>query len=519
MKITARSVLLALPALLLTPAVAASETVTTPFPGGTLKHNVTGTQDLWVLRLDLCAAGVSVRATAENERGRTTPSFANLVGAQAAINGDFTVPSEGFRTDGPAAHDGAFWSIGGPDHTYVTPISFGPAHVELARHDLTSGPPPWAKEVVGGHPTLLDDGQVVGSPGDPLCTNRHPRTALGISQDRRTLIVLVVDGRRSGAAGMTCDELAFVLAAEGASDAVNMDGGGSSTMVVNGQVKNQPSDGSPRVVGNHLAFFATGAGQSPQCPDFVDPACQGDANLQTCNGTFVTSCEDGVPIANGDCGFFGAGCSTEGGTAHCVHPTCMMNLDGGESGTFCKDDTSILATCTLGRYEEGDCGFFGASCSEKGGSGHCVHPYCPMNLDGEEDGSFCKDTNTLSSCALGQLTDRACTNGCVEDGARTARCGEDPPPPDESAGASEGGGEGEGELDTDPSGGAEGSDDVVDAESGDERSESGRRPLFASTTSSCAAAPTGTPTALALALLALSRVRARRRAAISVSPR
>ena len=44
-----------------------------------------------------------------------------------------------------------------------------------------------------------------------------------------------------------------------------------------------------------------------------------------------------------------------GGTGHCVHPYCPANLDGGETGTFCRTDT-ILSTCSLGQYTEGDCG-------------------------------------------------------------------------------------------------------------------------------------------------------------------
>ena len=497
-----RALLTCLSLLLTSTASQALDTTESPFPGGVLKHHSDGTQDFWILRLDLCSPGVSVRATAESERGRTVPSFSNLIGAQAAINGDFTEPANNFRTDGPAAHDGASWSIGGADHSYVTPLAFGPAHVDIPHHNNTSGAPSWAKEVVGGHPTLLDDGAVVGNPGDPLCTNRHPHTAVGITADHRTLIVLVVDGRRAGAIGMTCDEMAFTLASEGAFDALNMDGGGSSTMVVNGQVKNRPSDGSPRVVGNHLGFFATGSGEAPQCPDFVDPVCNGEADRQSCDGTVVTACTDGAPTANGDCGFFGAGCSTEGGQAHCVHPFCLINLDGGEEGTFCKDDTAILGTCHLGVYEEGDCGFFGATCSEKGGSGHCVHPYCPMNLAGEEDGSFCKDSATLASCTLGNYVERPCTSGCVDDGG--ARCGEDRLPP-----ADGGDVDGEGEEEGNPAEGEGESDGQSDTNNDETGGGGGLLPP--STISNCGAAPAPLVSLLALTLMLIKPRTVRRR--------
>jgi hypothetical protein len=403
--------------------VRAADTVTTPFPGGRLTHTVSDTQDWWVLAIDVCAPGVSFAVTAESERGRTVPSFASLVGATAAINGDFGDRGPPFLTDGPAMHDGARW--GGVDHGYVSPIAFGPAHIDFPPMGLVSESlPAWAREVVSGHPTLLDDGIVVGNPEDSLCTVRHPRTAMGISADRRSLFWLVADGRRPGAAGLTCDEMAFILASYGAVDAVNMDGGGSSTLVVHDEVKNQPSDGSPRVVSNHLAVFATGTGPSPFCPDFIDPACDGERNQQRCDGTVVTSCDNGAPVLNGDCGFFGAGCSTEGGVAHCVHPYCMAELDGSETGAFCKDDTNILGTCNLGLYQEGDCSFFGATCSEAGGEGHCVHPYCPANLGGAEDGSFCTEAGGRASCTLGHYVEEDCgVEPCVELSATLARCG------------------------------------------------------------------------------------------------
>jgi hypothetical protein len=63
---------------------------------------------------------------------------------------------------------------------------------------------------VGGHPTILRAGVVVDTTSD-LCTARHPRTAIGLSQDRHTLYLMVVDGRSSVSIGMTCEEEATFL--------------------------------------------------------------------------------------------------------------------------------------------------------------------------------------------------------------------------------------------------------------------------------------------------------------------
>ncbi len=66
---------------------------------------------------------------------------------------------------------------------------------------------------------------------------------------------------------MTCDEMIALFQELGAADAVNLDGGGSSTMWLQGPgVVNFPSDGSARVVANHLAIRATGSGAAPHCP-------------------------------------------------------------------------------------------------------------------------------------------------------------------------------------------------------------------------------------------------------------
>jgi exopolysaccharide biosynthesis protein len=103
--------------------------------------------------------------------------------------------------------------------------------------------------IVSAGPALIRDGQVLDdyeaeSPkfGPGFSLKRHPRTAVGIREDG-SLIFVVVDGRQEGlSVGMTLPELASFLKDKGAWDAYNLDGGGSSTMIVNGEVVNSPSD-------------------------------------------------------------------------------------------------------------------------------------------------------------------------------------------------------------------------------------------------------------------------------------
>lgn len=247
------------------PTAQAHDVWSDPFPGVRRLQRDSNNQNINVLVIDLCAAGVGVRATATGERGRTVPSFGQAVGAQAAINGDFF--GGGYSTDGLSMSGGAAWP-GEADHTYVAPLIFGPRRVELPHHGNVTSIEPWMQEIVSGHPTLLDDGNVVGNPGDSLCTNRHPRTAAGLSADGRTLFLAVIDGRATTRIGMTCNETAALFTELGAHDAVNLDGGGSSTMWLAGSgVANRPSDGSPRTVGNHLAIYASGSGDAPFCPN------------------------------------------------------------------------------------------------------------------------------------------------------------------------------------------------------------------------------------------------------------
>ena len=114
--------------------------------------------------------------------------------------------------------------------------------------------------IIGGWPRILRDGENVAGESatveGTLSRNaeaRHPRTAVGFSRDSSTLLVLTVDGRSENSGGMTLIELANVMRELGAWQAMNFDGGGSTTMVIDGKVVNHPSDKEgERTVGNAL---------------------------------------------------------------------------------------------------------------------------------------------------------------------------------------------------------------------------------------------------------------------------
>jgi exopolysaccharide biosynthesis protein len=108
---------------------------------------------------------------------------------------------------------------------------------------------------------LVDDRINLGDTARVEPDKRHPRTAAGVSRDGRTLWLVVVDGRQPGwSVGMTLPELAELMIGLGAYDAVNLDGGGSSTLIYRSgpaaeTFVNRPSDKSGfRPVANALGF-------------------------------------------------------------------------------------------------------------------------------------------------------------------------------------------------------------------------------------------------------------------------
>lgn len=132
-----------------------------------------------------------------------------------------------------------------------------------------------ARMSVGGHPIVLKDGKrVAWDTSDSKIRNRHPRTLLGWN-DAGDRWLVTVDGRQPGhSIGVTMAEAADYLEHLGATDAVNFDGGGSSTFVTarpcsNGAspcVRNLPSDGRERRVSTAIAVVAVDRPPPPPPP-------------------------------------------------------------------------------------------------------------------------------------------------------------------------------------------------------------------------------------------------------------
>jgi len=115
-----------------------------------------------------------------------------------------------------------------------------------------------AREALGGFPMLLRDNRDVlaGTSVTTSFAQRHPRTAIGWSSRTGRAFLVAVDGRQAPYSdGMTLTELLALFRRLGATDALNLDGGGSTTLVIRGQIQNRPSDSEgERPVGNALVL-------------------------------------------------------------------------------------------------------------------------------------------------------------------------------------------------------------------------------------------------------------------------
>jgi hypothetical protein len=207
--------------------------------------------------ITLPLAGVNVRTRPDSAfvftpiYGDTTPTDSAamelivkdslIVGIDSSAAG-VRIPASGFIV-----------AVRGAARSRVSSLTVG-SHIKWSAHfDGLSN----IAEMVGGYPMLLLDGKPVHHNETGLratfADRRHPRAA--IARDKRGRVYIVaVDGRRPGYSdGMTLQELGVYLLAHGAVDALNLDGGGSTTLVVQGEIANRPTDADgERAVANAL---------------------------------------------------------------------------------------------------------------------------------------------------------------------------------------------------------------------------------------------------------------------------
>ena len=172
----------------------------------------------------------------------------------AGVNGDFFAIGSDYHPTGTTIKNGQLISEGNTKRPFVAFTKDGEmrCYTSMAAADVSE-----LDMAVGGRNMLLDD-YVVGNleMDNDFGYTPHPRTIAGVREDG-TMVFVVVDGRQGDYSnGAPLDRCAYIMASLGCMDAINLDGGGSSTMIIekNGEFKtmNSPSDGSLRRIYNSV---------------------------------------------------------------------------------------------------------------------------------------------------------------------------------------------------------------------------------------------------------------------------
>jgi exopolysaccharide biosynthesis protein len=201
------------------------------------------------------------RTTLVAEAGLEAVIAGGRIVERRAGRGGAVIPADGWVLSLGAERalaDGERLRVGEPAELALRLCPFRPKTEDCAETDAL-----WAQasDALAGGPLLLRDGvPLADAAGESFSSvfalARHPRTALGVRADG-TLLLLTVDGRQPDqSVGMSLLELTALLRELGAVDAINLDGGGSTTMVVGGRTVNRPSDpAGERENGDALLLF------------------------------------------------------------------------------------------------------------------------------------------------------------------------------------------------------------------------------------------------------------------------
>ena len=230
-----------------------------------------------LLHVDLSQSGLSFVVTqpqpetAPRLRAQTVRQFLQEQNLQLAINANFFHPFHSRspwdfypRVGDPVQVLGRAASAG---HSYSTQ-AWADATLYLSSSNRaeigTLTHPLW--NAISGDQFLIRHGKILADPADHQV---YPRCAVGLTTNKSTLILALVDGRQPGySEGSTLHELALLLQQHGAHDAINLDGGGSVTLVIARPnapplILNSPIHtripGRQRPIANHLGIRATAA--------------------------------------------------------------------------------------------------------------------------------------------------------------------------------------------------------------------------------------------------------------------
>ncbi len=202
-------------------------------------------QEVNWIEIDLKKQGKNLHLAADSKILKPTSEFALENNALVAINGGFFNMKDGgavdyIRVDGHVINQTAKES----DRANAV-LSIDRKRVTIQPATRENVEDSQSLDLMLSGPLLLQGANRYNLGENAFNDNRHPRTAVGIAKKNK-LILLVVDGRNAQAQGMSLHELASLMKWIGAQDAMNLDGGGSSTLFVKGgssnNIVNYPSD-------------------------------------------------------------------------------------------------------------------------------------------------------------------------------------------------------------------------------------------------------------------------------------
>lgn len=230
-----------------------------------------------ILTVDTKAKGIEFLVTPPDLEGeqplkaRTTSRFLEEFGVQIAINGDefqpwwSNSPADYYPRAGDPVAPVGFSASNGKVYWNgeIEDVGIEPTLYISRRNGLSfNNQPNRVHNAISGDRMIVLKGNIAG---DLDNEDVEPRTALGINRNGRYLYLVVVDGRQPFySQGATFVELAELMIDQGAFTAMSLDGGGSSTLVIEGEngiprVMNSPIDnyipGRERPVGNHLGIY------------------------------------------------------------------------------------------------------------------------------------------------------------------------------------------------------------------------------------------------------------------------
>jgi exopolysaccharide biosynthesis protein len=191
--------------------------------------------EVQALRVDLAQVRVALSPPAE--AGLPLDQMPSGRGALASVNASFF--DKAFRPRGLTVSDGQSWpELLKAPASARDPLLACDSRCTI-RFDVPAAAEPGWQTAVSGTPWLVRDGQPRTADDDAgctgLCAQTHPRTAVGLDASGRELIVLLVAGRRGEVKGLTLSQTAQLMRELGAVQAFNLDGGGSSTLLIHGE--------------------------------------------------------------------------------------------------------------------------------------------------------------------------------------------------------------------------------------------------------------------------------------------